>query len=580
MFRFLIGVASGASVSSFRERHAGALCATPSSSDDKSGAPPSVSLGGGFIRGQVLGNSATQVAHAHAHAQGKYDYDLVVIGGGSGGLAAAKRASELGARVCVLDYVEPSATRGTVWGLGGTCVNVGCIPKKLMHAAALVGFQNKFSAEAFGWRGCGQTSVFPPSQCDWTVLRNNVTDHVRSLNFGNMISLRGKNVTYRNAKGHFPPFVKGLDGADLPNDGHTVTCTDAKGVSSDISAAKVLIAVGGRPSLPLDSIEGARDCCITSDDLFSLRTDPGRTLVVGGGYVALECAGFLNGIGRDVTVMVRSIPLRGFDRGMVDKVVQFMEGLGVGFLHGETPTRFFKCPKGKITVEGGWGSYDGFDTVLLAMGRRPCTASLGLGHVGVAVGIDGKVRVDPITHQTTNSAIFAIGDAAVGTHELTPIAIRNGRQFADEAFPKQVLTSGSFVRTVGGRRIVPTTVFTPLEYGCVGMTEEEAISTLGADAIDVFHSDIIPLEWALPHLSTNACYMKMIVDKRTDLVLGFHMVSPSAGEITQGVAVAMTAGATKSHFDTTLGIHPTMAEEMTRLTITRASGISPAKEGC
>ena len=221
-----------------------------------------------------------------------YTYDLLVIGGGSGGLACSKAAVKLGAKVGVMDFVKPSP-QGTTWGLGGTCVNVGCIPKKLMHTAALYG-EFSHEAEAFGWKRADSN---PPH--NWQTLSENVGDHIKSLNFGYRVQLREEGVTYLNKRGRLL-------------DAHTIETTDKKGKKDTITAARIVIAVGGRPT-PL-SCPGA-ELAITSDDLFSLEKPPGKTCVVGAGYVALECAGFINGLKQgDVTVLVRSVPLRGFDR--------------------------------------------------------------------------------------------------------------------------------------------------------------------------------------------------------------------------------------------------------------------------
>lgn len=224
-----------------------------------------------------------------------YTYDLLVIGGGSGGLACSKAAQKLGAKVGVMDFVKPSP-QGTTWGLGGTCVNVGCIPKKLMHTAALMG-EASHEAEAFGWKRTGSE----PGH-SWETMVENVGDHIKSLNFGYRVQLREEGVTYINKLGRFI-------------DAHTIETTDKKGKKDTITAARIVVSVGGRPT-PL-SCPGAEHA-ISSDDLFSLQTPPGKTCVVGAGYVALECAGFINGLGQgDVTVLVRSIPLRGFDRFVV-----------------------------------------------------------------------------------------------------------------------------------------------------------------------------------------------------------------------------------------------------------------------
>jgi thioredoxin reductase len=240
-----------------------------------------------------------------------YTYDLLVIGGGSGGLACSKAAVKLGAKVGVMDFVKPSP-QGTTWGLGGTCVNVGCIPKKLMHTAALYG-EFSHEAEAYGWKRSG--SEAPHS---WQTLMENVGDHIKSLNFGYRVQLREEGVSYVNKLGRLL-------------DAHTIETTDKKGKKDTITAARIVVSVGGRPT-PLECPGG--DLAISSDDLFSLDHAPGRTCVVGAGYVAMECAGFINGLKQgDVTVLVRSIPLRGFDRFVVSASVVRYERICDSCIH-------------------------------------------------------------------------------------------------------------------------------------------------------------------------------------------------------------------------------------------------------
>eukprot|EP01126_Amoeba_proteus_P066770 TRINITY_DN9727_c0_g1_i2.p1 TRINITY_DN9727_c0_g1~~TRINITY_DN9727_c0_g1_i2.p1 ORF type:complete len:283 (+),score=58.70 TRINITY_DN9727_c0_g1_i2:77-925(+) len=241
----------------------------------------------------------------------KYDYDLLVIGGGSGGLACAKEAASLGARVSLCDYVKPSS-QGSIWGLGGTCVNVGCIPKKLMHRAALL--REDFNdAKHFGWDLDTSKSTL-----HWERLVESVQNHIKSLNFGYRSQLRSKDVSYHNELARFI-------------DPHTVVTRNKKGLEQTRTAKNFLVAVGGRPSLP--DIPGIEHV-ITSDDIFSLTRSPGKTLVIGASYIALECAGFLNGFGFDTTVMVRSIVLRGFDQQMATLVKEYMERSGVKFVQG------------------------------------------------------------------------------------------------------------------------------------------------------------------------------------------------------------------------------------------------------
>ena len=244
------------------------------------------------------------------------DYDLLVVGGGSGGIACAREAAALGARVCVADYVRPSPA-GSRWGLGGTCVNVGCIPKKLMHRAAQLGEMVATDAPAYGWRleregadGPGRGTAH-----DWRALVKLVQGHIKSLNFGYRTALAKEGVTYLNRRASFRSATE-------------VALADASGDESLVRAKHVVLAVGGRPNFP-DGFAGAAARCISSDDLFSLTEPPGKTLVVGGSYVALECAGLLRGLGFEVTLLMRSIPLRGFDVDCARRVLEALKDEGV-----------------------------------------------------------------------------------------------------------------------------------------------------------------------------------------------------------------------------------------------------------
>uniref|UniRef100_A0A8C0K8I0 Thioredoxin reductase 1, cytoplasmic n=1 Tax=Canis lupus dingo TaxID=286419 RepID=A0A8C0K8I0_CANLU len=444
-----------------------------------------------------------------------YDYDLIIIGGGSGGLAAAKAS------------------------LGGTCVNVGCIPKKLMHQAALLG-QALQDSRNYGW------STEETVKHDWDKMTEAVQNHIGSLNWGYRVALREKKVTYENAYGQFVG-------------PHRIKATNNKGKEKIYSAERFLIATGERPRYL--GIPGDREYCISSDDLFSLPYCPGKTLVVGASYVALECAGFLAGIGLDVTVMVRSILLRGFDQDMANKIGEHMEEHGVKFIRQFVPIKVEQIEAGtpgrlrvvaqstssSETIEGE------YNTVLLAIGRDACTRKIGLETVGVK--INEKTGKIPVTdeEQTNVPYIYAIGDILEGKLELTPVAIQAGRLLA------QRLYAGSNVKC--DYENVPTTVFTPLEYGACGLSEERAVEKFGEENIEVYHSYFWPLEWTIPSRDNNKCYAKVICNiKDNERVVGFHVLGPNAGEVTQGFAAALKCGLTKMQLDSTIGIHPICAE--------------------
>jgi len=491
--------------------------------------------------------------------QHEYDYDFVVIGGGSGGLAAAKEAARLGKKVALLDYVRPTP-QGTTWGLGGTCVNVGCIPKKLMHTAALHG-EHLSDARAFGWDiPAGKAAP----KHNWKKMVNGIQDHIASLNWGYESALMEKNVTYINAYGKFL-------------DAHTVECKNKWDEVTTLTARRFLIAIGGRPKYP--DIPGAEEFCITSDDLFSLSAPPGKTLCVGASYVSLECAGFLAGLGLDTTVFVRSIFLRGFDQQMADMVGAYMKDHNVNIRQPCVPTAVEKLESGKLKVSfdhDGKAGEEEFDTVLLAVGRDPECSRIDIDKAGVEVNKWGKIET--VYERTNVPHIYAVGDIIVDSPsrkqlELTPVAIQAGVLLA------QRLYGGSTVPMDYVN--VPTTVFTPLEYGACGFTEEEATELFGEDAIEVYHNYYQPLEWTVPFRENNVCYVKVICSiKEDEKIIGFHVIGPNAGEITQGFAVAMKAGATKATLASTIGIHPTTAEEVVNLSITKRSGVELQAQGC
>nr|XP_020759144.1 thioredoxin reductase 2, mitochondrial [Odocoileus virginianus texanus] len=486
---------------------------------------------------------------------GRQCYDLLVIGGGSGGLACAKEAAQLGKKVAVLDYVEPSP-RGTRWGLGGTCVNVGCIPKKLMHQAALLGGMIR-DAPHYGW-------AVAQAPHDWATMADAVQNHVRSLNWGHRVQLQDRKVKYFNIKASFV-------------NAHTVCGVSKGGEETLLSAEHIVIATGGRPRYPTH-IEGALEYGITSDDLFWLKESPGKTLVVGASYVALECAGLLTGLGLDTTVMIRSVPLRAFDQQMASLVTEHMASHGTRVLRGCAPERVEKLPDQQLRVT--WVDLASdrrdvgtFDTVLWAIGRVPETSSLNLEKAGVHTNpVTGKILVDA-QEATSVPHIYAIGDVAEGRPELTPTAIMAGRLLAQRL-------SGRTSDLMDYDN-VPTTVFTPLEYGCVGLSEEVAVARHGEEHVEVYHAFYKPLEFTVPQRDASQCYIKMVcLREPPQLVLGLHFLGPNAGEVTQGFALGIKCRASYLQVMRTVGIHPTCAEEVAKLRISKRSGLDPTVTGC
>uniref|UniRef100_A0A3Q3X337 Uncharacterized protein n=1 Tax=Mola mola TaxID=94237 RepID=A0A3Q3X337_MOLML len=461
---------------------------------------------------------------------GKYVYDLVVVGGGSGGLACSKEAAHLGQKVAVLDYVEPSV-KGTKWGLGGTCVNVGCIPKKLMHQAALLGTAVK-DAKKYGWQ-------IPGPVChDWATMVEAVQNHVRSLNWGHRVQLQDKNVKYLNMRGSLMDehTIKGLTKAGKERR----WCVVFRSVDGWLR--------GSFHGFNLFQIPGAMEHGITSDDIFWLKKSPGKTLVVGASYVALECAGFLTGTGFDTTVMVRSIALRGFDQQMAGLVTDYMEAYGTKFKWKCVPKRVDKLSSGALQVtwmdtSTGKEHEDAYDSVLWAVGRAPETKALGLDKLGMQLNKEtGKIVVGA-DEATSVPNIYAFGDIGEGLPEIR--------------------------------------MFTPLEYGCVGLSEEEAEKRQGKDGIEVYHAFYKPLEFTVAERDASQCYLKVICERGGDQkILGLHFTGPNAGEVTQGFALGFKCGATYSHLLQTVGIHPTCAEELTKVNITKRSGLDATVTGC
>merc|ERR1712215_8326 len=518
-----------------------------------------------FINGKHVGgcddtlklhaeNKLLQMVQEDTH---NYDYDIIVIGGGSGGLSASKEAARLGKKVAVCDFVKPSPA-GTTWGLGGTCVNVGCIPKKLMHQAALLGEAVK-DAKSFGWEVEKDTV-----QHSWTKMVEEVQNHIGGLNWGYRVALREKQVTYLN---EYAEFV----------DEHTLKTTNKKGKEKTVTAAKFILATGGRPKYP--EIPGV-EFGISSDDLFSLPHNPGKTLLIGASYIALECAGFLAALGCDTTVMVRSILLRGFDQQMAGKIGDYMEEHGVNMIRECVPTKLEKIEEGapgKVKVFGKYNDgtefVDEFNTIVFAIGRDACTGKLGLDKLGVELNPKNGKILHNEREQTNVPHIYGIGDVLDDKPELTPVAIQAGKLLARRLCGvSETLTD--YVN-------VCTTVFTPLEYGCCGLSEEDAIAKYGEDDVEVYHQSFWPLEWTVAHRPENSCYCKLVcVKSQNEKVVGFHYLGPNAGEVTQGFGIAIKMGATKGDFDNLIGIHPTTAENFTTLSITKSSGVDASASGC
>jgi glutathione reductase (NADPH) len=444
-----------------------------------------------------------------------YDFDLFVIGAGSGGIATARRAAEYGAKVGIVESGR----------LGGTCVNRGCIPKKLMVYASHFPAQFK-EAQGYGWSAVEST-------LDWPYMVKAVNDEVTRLNGIYQRMLDGSKVEIFHGHGRLV-------------DAHTIDLGD-----KTVTADKVLIAVGGAPVKP--NFPGA-EYAITSDDIFTLPEQPKHLVVLGGGYIGVEFACILKGLGSQVTQILRQTQiLRGFDNDIRTEIQDGMVRHGIRIVPNLRHIAIAKTESGlEITVKTPDGEEDLIlaDAVsLAAIGRKPLLDNLGLDNTKIEV-VNGAIAVDRHS-QTAEPNIYAVGDCTDRIN-LTPVAINEGRAFADTHFgnkPRQMHYDN-----------IATAVFSTPEAATVGLTEEEARAQYGDDAIKVYRSKFRPMYYVLPGKEEKTL-MKLVVQIETDRVLGAHMVGDYAGEIIQGVAIALKMGATKAQFDATVGIHPSSAEE-------------------
>ncbi|NNG05427.1 MAG: glutathione-disulfide reductase [Inquilinus sp.] len=441
----------------------------------------------------------------------KYDFDYFVIGAGSGGVRSARIAANHGARVAIAEERY----------LGGTCVNVGCVPKKLLSYAAH--FAHDFEdAAGFGW-------TVGDRRHDWARLIANKNTEIERLNGIYRHLLEGAGCTLIE------------DRATLV-DAHTVAVGDDR-----YTAETILIATGGWPTLP--DQPGAREYGITSNEAFFLEEMPEHVVIAGGGYIAVEFAGIFNGLGANVCQLYRGpMFLRGFDDDVRETLAEEMSKAGIDLRFNTIIDRIEKtsdCLLAHLTD----GSVIETGAVMFAIGRRPNTAGLGLEDVGVALNRKAAIIVDD-RYRTSVPNICALGDVTDRIN-LTPVAIAEGHALADTLF-------GGTPRGVEYEN-VPSAVFSSPPVGSVGLTEAAARAKYGA--VDIYRSSFRPMKHTLGGRDERTM-MKLIVDRATDRVVGCHMVGLDAPEITQGVAVAMNCGATKAQFDRTIGIHPTAAEEL------------------
>ena len=441
-----------------------------------------------------------------------FDYDLFVIGAGSGGLAASKRAASYGAKVAIAEHDL----------VGGTCVIRGCVPKKLMVYAS------QFSRTYADAQGYGWDKVDP--QFDWSKLVKSVDQEVRRLSGLHISFLEKNNVDLFQGTARFV-------------DEHTIAIDDRQ-----FTAEKILIAVGGEATKPnIPGIEHA----ITSREIFLLPMQPKRFAVVGGGYIGTEFAGVLNGLGSEVFQIYRQDRiLRGFDEEIRQAVQDGMEKHGIQFLLNTDVERIEKVPEGvRLILKGAKVPSLTVDAVLYATGRSPHLAPLALDKAGVKIENDAIVVND--WSQTDQPNIFALGDCT-NRVTLTPVAIAEGRAFADTQY-------GNNPHHISYENIA-TAVFSQPEACTVGLTEQQAVTKYGTESLKIYRARFRPMIYSLPNRDEKVL-MKLIVHQETDKILGALMVGKDAAEIIQSIAIAITMGATKQDFDNTMALHPTSAEE-------------------
>ncbi|RNF49732.1 glutathione-disulfide reductase [Marinomonas hwangdonensis] len=443
-----------------------------------------------------------------------YQYDLFVIGAGSGGVRASRVAASKGYKVAV---AEGSA-------LGGTCVNIGCVPKKLFVYGSEFG-HGFDEAAGFGWSHQGV-------EFNWSVLRDNKTKEIQRLNgiYGNLLSNAGVEL--------ISGYASFVDANTVMVDGKTYT------------AERILIAVGAKPFIP--EFKGS-DLVVSSNEMFFLEALPKKALVVGGGYIAVEFAGILNGLGVDTILAYRGDQLlRGFDQDVRDFASQEYKKSGID-IRLNTDVDFIELadasnPQGARTVHFKDGHVEEFGLILYATGRVPNVASLSLEKAGVETGKNGAVIVDK-NFTTSAQSVFALGDVTDRV-QLTPVAIKEAMALIAYWFEGKEVTFDY--------DNIPTAVFSQPAIGTVGLTEQEA-EKRGMD-FRVYQTDFRPMKHTLSG-GTSRSLMKLLVNNADDKVIGAHMVGDYAGEIIQGLGIAIKAGATKADFDDTVGVHPTSAEE-------------------
>jgi glutathione reductase (NADPH) len=442
-----------------------------------------------------------------------FDYDLFVIGAGSGGVRAARISAAHGAKVAVAEEFR----------VGGTCVIRGCVPKKLLIYGSEFGHEMADIAPAYGW-------TFKSAKFDWSVLRDNVAAEVDRLSGIYTRNLRNSGVEIIDARA----VLTGANSVQLSN-GETKT------------AKYILVATGGRPFLPAD-VPGMEHA-ITSNEIFLLEELPKSILVAGGGYIAVEFAFLLKGLGVDVTLVYRGdTVLRGFDDDVRIHVHGELKRKGVRVITHSHFTKIEQTDAGLVSHFNN-GQHVTTSQIMAATGRVPLTEGLGCEAAGVAVGTNGAIKVDAFS-QTNVPSIYAVGDVT-DRMNLTPVAIREGACFANTVFGGHPMAYD--------HDTIATAVFTQPPTGTVGLSEADARAKYGQ--VDIYKAHFRPMRYVMPNDETRML-MKLVVRQSDNVVIGCHIVGPDAAEIIQAVGIAVKFGLTKAQFDATCAVHPTVAEEL------------------
>lgn len=447
-------------------------------------------------------------------------FDYICIGGGSGGIASANRAAMHGAKVALIEAKD----------LGGTCVNVGCVPKKVMWHGAQIAEAIQLYAKDYGF----DVKV---NGLDWSKLIESRQAYIGRIH-------QSYDRVLGNNKVHvIRGFARFIDAKTIEVEGKHYT------------ADHILIAVGGRPTIP--NIPGA-EYGIDSNGFFELTEQPKRVAVVGAGYIAVEIAGVLHALGTETHLFVRKeSPLRSFDPMIIDTLTEVMKTEGPTLHTHSVPKQVVKEADGSLTLQLENGQSCNVDTLIWAIGRHPATDAINLAATGVATNEQGYIKVDQ--YQNTNiEGIYCVGDIMEGGIELTPVAVKAGRQLSERLFNKKPEAKMDY-------DLVPTVVFSHPPIGTIGLTEPDAVANYGADQVKVYTSSFTAMYTAVTS-HRQPCKMKLVCAGPEETVVGLHGIGFTVDEMIQGFAVAMKMGATKADFDSVVAIHPTGSEEFVTLT--------------